>query len=161
MVSFEIFVKSMQPSLLELKVTPSFCFPFKIPDDPTATIIHTASTSGFKKLSTALHTMQGSPRKTFLVLRFFNARLLNFLLESNDFKLFGLASSLVSLLYVCGRVPRQLQNAAYIPSYHDIGKLWRGSVSMTESEGSELVRWQRKATVVTYTAKGFQASIWS
>jgi hypothetical protein len=44
-----------------------------------------------------------------------------FLIGSNDFKLFGLASSLVSLMYVCGRVPRQLQNAAYIPSYHDIG----------------------------------------
>ena len=40
MVSFEIFVKSMMPSLLELKVTPSFCFAFKIPDDVTATIIH-------------------------------------------------------------------------------------------------------------------------
>ena len=37
MVSFEIFVKSMTPGLLELKVTPSFCFPFKIPDDSTAT----------------------------------------------------------------------------------------------------------------------------
>ena len=37
MVSFENFVKSMPPSLTELKVTPSFCFPFKIPDDPTAT----------------------------------------------------------------------------------------------------------------------------
>ena len=37
MVSFENFVKSMPPSLSELKVTPSFCFPFKIPDDPTAT----------------------------------------------------------------------------------------------------------------------------
>ena len=36
MVSFENFVKSMPASLLELKVTPSFCFPFKIPDDPTA-----------------------------------------------------------------------------------------------------------------------------
>ena len=36
MVSFEIFVKSMPPSLSEFKVTPSFCFPFKIPDDPTA-----------------------------------------------------------------------------------------------------------------------------
>ena len=36
MVSFEIFVKSMPPSLSELKVTPIFCFPFKIPDDPTA-----------------------------------------------------------------------------------------------------------------------------
>ena len=57
-------------------------------------------------------------------------------------------------------MPRQLQNTAYIPSYHDIGKLWRGSVGMTESEGSELVRWQRKAAVVTYTAKGFEASIW-
>jgi hypothetical protein len=40
MVSFEIFVKSMPPSLSELKVTPSFCFPFKIPDNPTATIIY-------------------------------------------------------------------------------------------------------------------------
>ena len=38
-VSFENFVKSMPPSLLELKVTPSFCFPFKIPDNPTATIV--------------------------------------------------------------------------------------------------------------------------
>ena len=36
MVSFENFVKSMPPSLSELKVTPSFCFPIKIPDDPTA-----------------------------------------------------------------------------------------------------------------------------
>ena len=40
MVSFENFVKSMPPSLSELKVTPNFCFPFKIPDDPTATIIY-------------------------------------------------------------------------------------------------------------------------
>ena len=37
MVSIENFVKSMPPSLSELKVTPSFCFPFKIPDDLTAT----------------------------------------------------------------------------------------------------------------------------
>ena len=37
MVSFEEFVKSMLPSLLELKVIPSFCFPFKTPDDLTAT----------------------------------------------------------------------------------------------------------------------------
>ena len=36
MVSFENFVKSMPPSLSELKVTPSFCFPIKIRDDPTA-----------------------------------------------------------------------------------------------------------------------------
>ena len=39
MVSFENFVKSMPPSLSKLKVTPSFCFPFKIPDDPTATTL--------------------------------------------------------------------------------------------------------------------------
>ena len=40
MVSFEIFLKSMAPSLSELKVTPSFCFAFKIPDDVTATSIY-------------------------------------------------------------------------------------------------------------------------
>ena len=27
----------MSPTLLELKVTPRFCIPLKIPDDPTAT----------------------------------------------------------------------------------------------------------------------------
>ena len=32
MVSFEIFVRAMLPSLSELKVLPSFCFAFKIPD---------------------------------------------------------------------------------------------------------------------------------
>ena len=37
MVSFEIFVKAMPPSLSELKVLSSFCFAFKIPDDVTAT----------------------------------------------------------------------------------------------------------------------------
>ena len=36
MVSFEIFVKAMPPSLSELKVLASFCFAFKIPDDVTA-----------------------------------------------------------------------------------------------------------------------------
>ena len=35
-VIFEIFVKSMTSCLLKLKVTPSFCFAFKIPDDVTA-----------------------------------------------------------------------------------------------------------------------------
>ena len=39
MVSFENVVNSMPPSLLELKVIPSFFFPFRIPDNPTATII--------------------------------------------------------------------------------------------------------------------------
>ena len=36
-VIFENFVKSMTFCLSKLKVTPSFCFPFKIPDNPTAT----------------------------------------------------------------------------------------------------------------------------
>ena len=36
MLSFEIFVKAMPPSLSELKVLPSFCFAFKIPDDVAA-----------------------------------------------------------------------------------------------------------------------------
>ena len=36
MVSFDIFVKAMPPSLSELKVLPSFCFAFKIPDDVAA-----------------------------------------------------------------------------------------------------------------------------
>ena len=36
MVSFEIFVKAMPPSLSEIKVRPSFCFAFKIPDDVAA-----------------------------------------------------------------------------------------------------------------------------
>ena len=37
MLSFENFVKSMPPSLSELKVRPSFCFAFKIPDDRAVT----------------------------------------------------------------------------------------------------------------------------
>ena len=40
MVSFEIFVKAMPPSLSELKVLPSFCFAFKIPDDVAASNIY-------------------------------------------------------------------------------------------------------------------------
>ena len=40
MVSFENFVKSMPPSLSELKVLPSFCFPIKIRDDRTASTIY-------------------------------------------------------------------------------------------------------------------------
>ena len=43
MVSFEIFVKAMPPSLSELKVLPSFCFAFKIPDDRARTIIYVSS----------------------------------------------------------------------------------------------------------------------
>ena len=40
MVSFDNFVKSMPPSLSELKVLPSFCFAFKIPDDVAVTNVH-------------------------------------------------------------------------------------------------------------------------
>ena len=36
MLSFENFVKSMPPNLSELKVTPCFCFAFKIPDNVAA-----------------------------------------------------------------------------------------------------------------------------
>ena len=45
MVSFEIFVKAMPPSLSELKVLPSFCFDFKIPDDRAVTNIYPPKTS--------------------------------------------------------------------------------------------------------------------
>ena len=55
MVSFENFVKSMPPSLLELKVTPSFCFPFKIPDDPTATNKYNLLVQVFEILTANFH----------------------------------------------------------------------------------------------------------
>ena len=50
MVSFENFVKSMPPSLSELKVIPSFCFAFKIPDDRavTTTYVHNMTHNGVK-----------------------------------------------------------------------------------------------------------------
>ena len=43
MVSFEIFVKVMLPSLSELQVLPSFCFPIKIRDDRTASTLYVLS----------------------------------------------------------------------------------------------------------------------
>ena len=49
--------KLMTPSLLELKVTPSFCFAFKIPDDVTATNKYSLTPSLFQlspKLSNTL-----------------------------------------------------------------------------------------------------------
>ena len=52
MVSFENFVKSMPPSLSELKVTPSFCFAFKIPDDVTATTLDIRIVSAFTLMRT-------------------------------------------------------------------------------------------------------------
>jgi hypothetical protein len=41
-VIFENFLKSMTSFLSKLKVTPSFCFTFKIPDEPTATTTYLA-----------------------------------------------------------------------------------------------------------------------
>ena len=46
MLSFENFVKSMPPSLSELKVTPSFCFAFKITDDVAASKIYSIRSQG-------------------------------------------------------------------------------------------------------------------
>ena len=54
MVSFEIFVKAMPPSSSELKVLPSFCFAFKIPDDVAASTIYTYLEIHEKKLDTRL-----------------------------------------------------------------------------------------------------------
>ena len=42
-VIFENFVKSMTSCLSKLKVAPKFYFPFKISDDPTASIIYLVS----------------------------------------------------------------------------------------------------------------------
>ena len=50
MVSFEIFVKSMPPSLSELKVITSFCFAFKIPDDVTATNKYVGKRKLFRRI---------------------------------------------------------------------------------------------------------------
>ena len=49
MVRFENFVKSMPPSLSELKVTPSFCFALKIPDDVTASTVYSMCTENSPK----------------------------------------------------------------------------------------------------------------
>ena len=54
-VIFENFVKSIMSCLSKLKVTPSFCFAFKIPDDPTATTVY--DWLPFKKLDLFLHTI--------------------------------------------------------------------------------------------------------
>ena len=39
-VIFESFIQSKTSCLSKLKVTPSFCFAFKIPDNPTATYVN-------------------------------------------------------------------------------------------------------------------------
>jgi hypothetical protein len=50
-VIFENFVKSMTSCLSKLKVTPIFCFAFKIPDDPTATKQYKQKASATKRQS--------------------------------------------------------------------------------------------------------------
>ena len=65
MVSFEIFVKSMPPSLSELKVIPSFCFAFKIPDDMTATTID-KGTPIFEKMCHPFSGHQGRVHRLLL-----------------------------------------------------------------------------------------------
>ena len=56
MVSLEIFVKAMPPSLSELKVLPSFCFAFKIPDDVAASNIYLEK---FSKKMLAILVLKG------------------------------------------------------------------------------------------------------
>ena len=51
MVSFENFVKSMPCSLSELKVIPSFCFAFKIPDDVTASNMYSSYGPAFSQVN--------------------------------------------------------------------------------------------------------------
>ena len=67
MVSFETFVKSMPPSLSELKVTPSFCFPFKIPDDPTETRYIVGQTKCMRQ------QVQFAPKRQMNLFKFCNA----------------------------------------------------------------------------------------
>ena len=55
-VIFENFVKSMTSSLSKLKVTPGFCFPFKIPDNPTATIVNVVRPIGKSMLQMLVDT---------------------------------------------------------------------------------------------------------
>ena len=71
MVSFEIFVKAMPPSLSELKVLPSFCFAFKIPDDVAASSRYISlqsksetNTSGQNTLRVDLNEKSLSVKKT-------------------------------------------------------------------------------------------------
>ena len=60
MLSFENFVKSMPPSLSALKVTPSFCFAFKISDDRAVTSSYVITTvlGSFRNTQTRLVTVK-------------------------------------------------------------------------------------------------------
>ena len=70
MVSFEIFVKAMPPSLSELKVLPSFCFAFKIPDDRAVTNTDLSNLTNYDEacipsLSSILLAVQPDPQIKF------------------------------------------------------------------------------------------------
>ena len=60
MVSFENFVKLVSPSLWILKVTPSFCFAFKIPDDVTASNVYVTVKNNFTQVSAIYIVIYGS-----------------------------------------------------------------------------------------------------
>ena len=63
MVSFEIFVKAMPPSLSKLKVLLSFCFAFKIPDDRAVTRGHMIETEQREWMESSINS-QGTSAKT-------------------------------------------------------------------------------------------------
>ena len=70
MVSFENFVKSLPPSLSELKVKPIFCFPIKIRDDRTASNDYVLSTVVTKsKLEALVFIAHWSDLVKFLTIR--------------------------------------------------------------------------------------------
>ena len=71
MVRFEIFVKAMPPSLSELKVLPSFCFPIKIRDDRTASIeyIYRCSNQAGQELLVFLGYPDATKKKDKLIKR--------------------------------------------------------------------------------------------
>ena len=70
--NFENFLKSMTSCLFELKVTPSFCFAFKIPDNVTATIrynseaLHIVNFENFlKSMTSCLSELKVTPSFCF------------------------------------------------------------------------------------------------
>ena len=55
MVGLENFVKSMPPSLSELKVLPSFCFAFKIPNNVAASRLYSTVPTRMQKGFGSVH----------------------------------------------------------------------------------------------------------
>ena len=82
MVSFEIFVKAMLPSLSELKVLPSFCFAFKIPDDVAVTNPQCLSQPSSRKENSARKSNGLGFSVNIPLLIFFDTRYLTFVLIS-------------------------------------------------------------------------------